>query len=241
MLAQRIMAVASELFHESDRPAIIAEAARLYQCLIGSGRARGSSAVCTALACVYAAARYGGVPLEPAEFLILAGRRLRRSIGGWSGPDGELARRIFGAGGRLRGYLLRRFFSLWSAIALEVYRRSPPPVMPQHLAGYYASWLAAARGAPEGLVELAERAAERLSHRAGGRAARRVALAGLIAASRLLGSPVTASDLAAVFGRDLVGRSRQTLDSLEEMAGEALALLREDLEPRVVPEKAGEG
>jgi hypothetical protein len=123
---------------------------------------------------------------------------------------------------------------------MRVYGRSPPLVLPEAQARHYAGWLRSVReGLPEGLEELSARAAAALTERAAGMSPRRVAFAGIIAASRLLGSPVTAEELARVFGWELVGRSRPGLRVLERLAEEALALLRVGL--RSIARDAGEG
>jgi transcription initiation factor TFIIIB Brf1 subunit/transcription initiation factor TFIIB len=270
-LAERLMRLVAEgLVAEPPRAAVLEEAGRIHRFLASRGLYRGRERVSTALACLYAAARYSYVQFEPAEFLVLARRVLvgmvldeLRELGRvWRESGGEGAREYVGRirDGDKRLVLRalradadpmapiyvhrvwgRRFLSAYSAIVQEFYGRSPPPVLPEHKARYYARWLRQVKELPEALEELAGRAARALAGRAAGRSARRVAFAGIIAASRLLGSPVPAEELAEVFGADLVGRSRPGLRELERLAEEALARLREDVEPRVVPQEAGDG
>jgi len=126
----------------------------LHRLLIARGLYRGRERVSTALACLYAAARYRRVPYEPLEFLVLAARlmrsRARRALRAaeeaWveAGRDGvrRLMRRLgeeerlvlralrADEGPRAPYYVhrrwARRFMSLYRTIALEVYGRSPP-------------------------------------------------------------------------------------------------------------------
>jgi len=262
--------VADELIAESSRARVLGEAELIYRFLASRGLYRGRKRVSTALACLYAAARCSYIYFEPTEFLVLARRGLVRRVWEelwelervWkeSGAEGakRYVRRIRDSDKRLILRVLRadedprapyyvhrawarRFISIYGTIVQEFYRRSPPPILPECRARYYVRWLRQLRdGLPEGVEELAERAARALASRAAGRSARRIAFAGIIAATRLLDSPVSAQELAEVFGEELVGRSRPGLRELERLAEEALAWLREDLEPRVVSEKVGE-
>jgi len=255
-LGEQVMRLAAELLHESSRAEVLEEALALHRLLIARGLYRGRERVSTALACLYAAARYRRVPYEPLEFLVLAARlmrsRARRALRAaeeaWveAGRDGvrRLMRRLgeeerlvlralrADEGPRAPYYVhrrwARRFMSLYRTIALEVYGRSPPPILPEDAALYYARWLGRLRGGvPEGFEALAERAAAALSGVAGGRSARRIAFAGILAAARLLGAQVSAEDLAEAFGGELVALSRPTLREIERLSRTAQALLSE--------------
>jgi transcription initiation factor TFIIIB Brf1 subunit/transcription initiation factor TFIIB len=257
----RLMRLAAgELVAEQWRERVLSEAERIARLLDSRGLCKGWERVSKAMACLYAAARYLGFPLEPLEFAALVRRALLRRVREELRELEEVRMRSgYGAAESYiesvvdeeKRLILRASRGLWmldaslprmyKSIAMRVYGRSPPLVLPADQARHYAGWLRSVReGVPEGLEELSARAAAALTERAAGMSPRRVAFAGIIAASRLLGSPVTAEELARLFGWELVGRSRPGLRVLEILAEEALALLREDLEPRVVPQEAGE-